>query len=163
MDGNFNNDDAHSLTAEKISTTDAMALAEKSLGGRKRWRGDVSGLLGLLRRGFSIESVGKLDSQGLVFDETLQFDDGETQLRSWHISQSAGGLAVKADGIELLEPGKVKNHILLFVYRLKFGSLTFRYRDKFYLNSEGDVMNEGKAFWCGLPVMTIRATGKTAA
>ncbi len=164
MDGNFHNDDAETSATKVVSTTSpAMELAEKSLGGRKFWRGEVNGLLGMLPRKFDIQSTGRLAARGLVFDETLRFDDGEIQERSWLIDQTPNGLTIEADGIELLKPGKVKNQTLIFVYRLKFGSLTFRYRDKFYLGTDGQVTNEGNASWCGIPVMKITATGKAAA
>ena len=163
MDGNFFTDDAESsATKMKATTSDAMMLAEKSLGGRKLWRGEVRGLFGLLRRGFDIQSTGKLDSRGLVFDEKLEFDNGEIQERSWLIGQTTDGLVIDADGVELLKPGRIKGNELVFVYRLKFGSLTFRYRDKFFLGSEGNVTNEGKASWRGIPIMKIIATGKAA-
>ncbi len=164
MDGNFLTDDVQASTTNLVSPTlKAMVLAEKSLGGRKCWRGEVTGLLGLLRRGFDIQSTGKLDARGLVFDEKLEFDDGEIQERSWRIGQSADGLLIEADGIDLLEPGQVKNNALIFVYQLKFGSLSFRYRDKFFLDGDGNVNNVGRASWCGLPVMKIFATGKPVA
>jgi len=163
MDGNFHTDDAETSAIKLMTTTsDAMRLAEKSLGGRKQWRGDVTGMLGLLRRGFGIQSVGKLDARGLIFDETLEFDDGEVQNRSWRIGQTSGGLVIEADGIDLLEPGHLENNALVFVYRLKFGALSFRYRDKFYLTADGNVTNEGRASWFGIPVMKIVATGKAA-
>ncbi len=161
MDGNFHKDDAETSATKVMSTTsDAMELAEKSLGGRKRWRGEVNGLLGLLRRGFEIQSIGKLESRGLVFNENLEFDDGEIQERSWLISQATDGLVIEADGVEILKPGQVKNQELVFVYRLKLGKLTFRYQDSFYLRTDGQVTNEGKASWYGLPVMKIIATGR---
>lgn len=162
MDGTFHIDDANEAISVLLSS-DAMGLAEKVLGGRKVWRGEVRGLVGFLRRGFDIQSTGRLDRNGLVFDEKLLFDDGEVQKRSWRIKEGVDGLALEADSVSLVRPGQIKKkYALEFVYRLKFGALTFRYRDSFYLRPDGSVDNEGIASWFGLPLMNITATGKAA-
>jgi len=163
MEGNFHIEDTKEIAAETVApSSDAMELAEKVLGGRKVWRGEVRGLLGLLHRGFDIRSKGKLDARGLVFEEKLLFDDGEVQERSWRIREGAEGLALEADIVALLKPGQIKKDALEFVYRLKFGALTFRYRDIFLLQTDGTVRNLGFANWLGLPLMKITAIGKIA-
>ncbi len=159
MDGNFHIGDARSFDAARNTPapSHAMLFAERALGGRKIWRGQVRGLLGLLRRGFDIQSTGKIDRDGLVFEEVLSFDDGETQKRRWRIKEASHGLMLEAEGVALAKPGLVKKDALIFVYRLNFGFLKFLYRDVFYLRGDGSVKNEGFASWCGLPVMKITA------
>ncbi len=163
MDGNIPVDEPNTVKAEAVLLSSAaMERAEKVLGGCKIWRGEVRGLWGLLHRGFEIRSTGRTGTDGLHFKEKLLFDDGEVQKRSWRLFDDAEGLALDADGVTQIELGHIKDNALIFVYRLELGALTFRYRDIFRLNDDGNILNEGYVSWFMLPVMKITAIGKPA-
>ena len=135
---------------------DAMALAQHCLGGRKTWRGTVTGGLGLIRRTFVIESEGTVEDGALVFRETLTFDDEVTQDREWRIAERPDGLSLEADGVRLTQPGRVEDGALVFDYRLVVGGVSVAYHDRFRPDEAGGgCANVGVARFWGLPVMTI--------
>ena len=61
-----------------------MRCAVACLGGSKSWRGEVRGFFGLLRRRFTIFSLGHADKGAFSFHETMKFDDGEPEKRQWN-------------------------------------------------------------------------------
>ena len=69
------------------------------------------------------------------------------------------GLRLESDGIRLLQHGAVKDGVLRFVYRVKFGAITFRYRDLFWIGEDGVVENHGTASLFGVDLLKIKAIG----
>lgn len=154
MDGHCDFESDIALTR---NLSPAMRLAHASLGGVKKWRGNVSGLGGLLQRTFEIDSNGKLDNGNLQFFETLTFNDGAVETRQWRLFETPAGLDVEGDGISLILPGVIVDGALVIAYRVKFGALTFDYKDVFNVNSDGSVRNDGEASLLGVTLMHITA------
>lgn len=138
-----------------------MQAAFAALGGTKHWTGRVRGLAGLIRRTFVIDSTGQFENGQLKFYETLKFDDGETNQREWTIIERQDGLHIEAESVDPIQPGRLDNDALSFVYRLKLGRFSLPYRDIFRPGPQGEVENTGFATFLGLRVMKIEATGRT--
>lgn len=156
MDG-FN--DIQSEGAQSHSRSAEMSLAMACLGGRRRWEGDVRGLFGIIRRRFSIHSDGVMRDGAFCFSETLSFDDGETQQREWRLVEAENGLRVEGPDVEQIEPAQLASkNALDLVYKIKLGTLRFRYRDLFRLRDNGFVENVGHVSFAGFRVMTVTAS-----
>lgn len=150
--------DGHRDFQPQRSQSEAMRAAFACLGGERRWTGTVRGLFGLIRRNFAIWSNGRMEDGALVFQETLAFEDGETQERQWRIADGAEGLTVEGDGVIQTGPGRhIGENGFEISYRIRFGSLSFDYRDTFILREDGAVCNLGEARLLGFPVMKIEA------
>lgn len=134
----------------------AMRAAIACLGGERRWTGRVRGLFGLVRRDFAIWSNGVQKDGALHFRETIAFEDGEKQERSWRIAEGPDGLTVEGDGVVQTSPGApYGDNGFEISYKVRFGSMMFDYRDIFMLRENGAVYNVGDARLLGLPVMKI--------
>lgn len=151
------------LETEKLGgLRDAMQTAIAVFGGRRIWKGDVHGLVGLIRRQFTIYSNGLVDGPDLVFEERLDFSDGPVERRHWRIREAGTGLVISAPGVSSVAPGSLEDDALVFVYDIKFGAFRFRYRDEFRLLPDGGVANTGLARLLGVPIMRIRANSGPA-
>ena len=138
---------------------DLLRSVETFLGGRMRWEGRVHGAFGLIDRRFKIHSEGDLSDGVLHFRERLEFDDGVTEQRRWRLGVKEGAIWLSADGVELLEPGRLTATKLELVYRLKIAGVKFRYEDTFEISPNGVVRNAGEVKFLGASVMKIEATG----
>lgn len=141
-------------------SSDAMRMAIQCLGGAKSWYGYVTGLFGMIQRRFTIESTGLVEGSALVFLERLKFNDGEEQKREWRIFDTPEGLALEGEDVTLIRNGRIQDDALSFVYRVKFGSLKFAYRDIFNTRADGGVENIGYARFLGMPIMKVTACAK---
>ncbi len=140
--------------------SDAMRLAITCLGGRKSWNGSVRGFFGLLKRDVVIESEGAVERGVLIFRESLTFDNGDQENREWSLWDTADGVAMEADDIEQLRPGRVEDGLFVIDYHLRLNGLTFQYSDAFHAGPNGAVSNTGRAKLLGLPVMTVTVSAK---
>ncbi len=144
--------------ARPISTSAQMDIAKACLGGERQWVGNVRGPFGLIKRQFSIQSNGIIQGGDLCFFETVCFDDGETQKREWRLVDARGGLLVKGPDVEQIEPSQLANeNALILVYKIKLGTMRFRYHDLFRLHVDGGVENIGQVTFGGIRVMRITA------
>jgi len=132
-----------------------MAMAIACLGGRKKWKGRVRGLFGMLRRDISIESLGAVEDGVLIFRETLRFDNGDQENREWLLQDTPQGLELKAKSVKQLQPAKIENGLLAFKYLLSLNGLNIVYQDAFALNPSGKVTNAGVGKLFGLPILTV--------
>lgn len=154
MDGHF---DISETSERNNNISPTMQSAVKFLGGHKQWTGTVNGLGGLLKRQFKISSQGQIINGVLTFDETMEFNDGETQDRHWRLFDTPNGLAVEGSDISLVKHGYFNGEVLHIIYRIKFGVMTFNYRDSFKIGPNGQVLNIGYASILGLTIMKIEA------
>lgn len=145
-----------------MTLSETMKTAWACLGGAKRWRGRVHGLLGLVSREFEISSVGVLDEGILQFSEHMVFSDGVETRRKWKITDTGKGLGLEAEDIRLLKAGTVEGNTLTYEYALKLGAFPCRYLDRFIARPEGRVENTGTAYFLGLAVLRVQAGAEPA-
>ncbi len=142
------------------NASDALRFITDCLIGDMRWRGEARAAGGIIRRGFSIRSSGRITHDEVQFDETLTFDDGETQRRAWRLFDTPGGVGIDAGETFLIEPGRmIADGRFEITYKTKMGGFWFAYRDIFERKEDGGVLNRGIMKFAGLAVMKIDAEG----
>jgi hypothetical protein len=145
------------------SPSAALTLAARCLGGRREWRGRVRGLLGLIAREFTIRSDSHMIDGALCFSETMRFDDGEVQERSWRLFDGVDGVGIEGEGISQISPGRSVDDEFIVSYCIRFGAITFNYRDRFRAINDTTTENFGVASVFGAPLLKISCIGVVTA
>lgn len=155
-------DVAAPMTAEDTAnarTSGLLCDVARFLGGRMRWKGGVRGVFGLIDRTFVIDSDGRIKDGVLHFSERIRYADGVAEQRCWRVWIENGGLALKADGVTMIEPGRLSEKKLELAYQLKLGGIRFEYKDVFEFTEDGAVVNRGVVTFLGVPIMKVDALG----
>ena len=147
----------------RAQMSDAMRCAVMCLGGERTWTGDVRGIFGFIRRSFVIGSVGSYSADGLIFEETLEFDDGEFLERRWRLFEAADGLGLEGENITLLKPGRMEDGVLMIDYRMTLGPIRAAYADSFCVDDNGAVVNRGRIMIFGFTIMSVNARTSASA
>lgn len=155
-------DQLSQMTAgDTAQMSDAMRCAVRCLGGARTWTGDVSGIFGFIRRSFVISSIGSYSADGLIFEEALEFDDGEFLERRWRLFDAADGLDLEAENIKLLKPGRIEDGVLMIDYKMTLGPIRAAYADSFLVDDNGGVVNRGRIMIFGSTIMNVNARTAT--
>lgn len=141
----------------------AFHYAEDCLAGDRVWTGQAAALWGLYIRKFRISSTGIIQGKELLFDEQIDFADGESQSRSWRLRDTDGGVDLITDNAMPIRLGGINKGKFEIEYRLKMSGMWFRYTDIFDVDERGNVTNVGIIKIFGIPVMRVTAysSGKT--
>lgn len=156
MDGHH---DFSLKTTAHDAPTEAIAFIAKCLVGERRWEGEARAFGGFIRRRFTIVSAGEMLRNEVLFKETLTFDDGEVQHRSWRLFDTPGGVSLEADDTFITRPGVYSGGVFEISYKIKMGLMWFGYNDVFELDDNNVVHNRGIMTLAGMPVMKIKAVG----
>ncbi|WP_411817353.1 DUF3833 family protein [Hyphococcus sp. DH-69] len=148
--------DDHREISLDAETSPAFGYAIRCLAGKRHWEGVASSFWGLYRRAFSIISNGRVQASKLLFDEKIEFADGEVQDRSWQLIDSARGVLLQTDNAKLKKPGALENGVFEIVYDLKIAGVWVAYVDQFKIDDQGNVENWGFMKLFGITIMAIK-------
>lgn len=82
---------AQDSTAVATAKPDALFELTKFLEGRTRAWGVFEDRFGKLRRRLSVEMDGRWEGDHFVLDERFEYDTGETERRTWHVTPLGRG------------------------------------------------------------------------
>jgi hypothetical protein len=124
------------------ATFDLLAFLE----GETRADGVFEDRSGLLKRRFTVETVGRVEGQRLILDESFRFDDGEEMQRTWTLERGANGAftgtcadaPVPARGTLGHDRAAMMSTLLLTVGKRK---IAMNFDDVFYPLDSGTVLN----------------------
>jgi hypothetical protein len=115
---------------------------------------------GSLEREFSVLIRGSIEDDKLVLREYFNYTDGETQQRTWRITQTGSntyeGRAADVKGIAI---GTVKENVLTWKYALNLKTsdrnIVVTLDDKMYLQKDGSMINRASMSKWGVNVGEI--------
>ncbi|MEX6633283.1 DUF3833 family protein [Hyphococcus lacteus] len=147
--------DSNTNSASRYSL--AFQFARNCLAGDRVWTGQVESLWGIYTRKFRISSGGVIQGKDLLFDERIDFADGESQNRSWRLLDTKDGVDLIADNAMPIRLGEIEKGKFEIEYRLKMSGIWFRYTDIFDVDDRGNVSNIGIIKIFGIPIMRVTA------
>lgn len=133
---------------------------ERYFAGRTRAWGIFEDSLGRLRRQFTVELAGRVESDGLTLEERFLYADGARERRIWRIRRTGPGrYEGQADDVDGVATGIVTGNVLdwRYVLRLAIGGRTWRiaFADRMVLLPDGILINRARASKWGVPVGTL--------
>lgn len=123
--------------------------------------GHFNALFGGLVRKFTGQALGTWQEATFVLDESLQFDDGQREERTWRFTFDEDGnfTSTCADVVGCGTGWHMPNgctHTYLFTLPVGHRGLTVRIRETFAQGDEGTLLYRAKLSKWGLPVGEVR-------
>jgi hypothetical protein len=115
---------------------------------------------GSLKREFSVLIRGGIEGEELVLREYFNYTDGETQQRTWRITQTGKNTYEgRAADVKGIATGTVKENVLTWKYTLELETgdrnIVVALDDKMYLQQDGSMINRASMSKWGVNVGEI--------
>lgn len=125
--------------------------------GKTYAQGQFQDRSGLVIRRFTVDITGVIEGNQLTLDERFVYDDGETQQRIWHITQTADHKFIgKADDVVGEAIGESAGNALNWRYTLdlpyKESNLHVQFNDWMFLHSDHTMINRASVTIWGFNV-----------
>lgn len=140
--------------ADFAKSPNTLVLEEYFAGNTRAW-GLFEDRFGRVRRQFTVDIAGHWDGESLTLDEFFQYDDGETERRTWTIRKRPDGRYDGTAGdVVGTAQGEAAGNALnwSYVMDLKVGDGTLRvgFDDWMFLQPGGVVINRARVSKWGL-------------
>jgi len=143
------------MKTEAFAGRDPVLRLEDYFQGRSKAWGIFQDRFGTLRRQFEVDIQGTWDGRELTLVEDFQYDDGETEQRTWRITPvGAHGYKGSAGGVIGEAEGTAHGNVMTWRYRfaLQVGKQVWNvsFEDWFFLMGDGVLINKATVRKFGL-------------
>lgn len=131
---------------------------EKDLAGRTVAKGEFRAINGQ-RRAFTAELDGTWDGQVLTLVETFQFEDGQTDKKTWRLTKvGEGRFTGTREDVVGEAIGFQEGAAFRLEYRVRLGERVVKFRDVIAIGPNGAVLNDATVGLFGLRVARVSLT-----